>query len=299
MPSWRSCSSSLRSFLRRLIRSAGRAIPLVWAKTFLRKHVSVQNLQAVTELGANVAVRSSASCEDTVFYAAAGRAQYYLNVKSEDRLWSAILSVWASLYTVRFVEYRKSHGLSDGDSRMAIVLQKMVAARASGVASSVNIDGRPGFNINAGFGLGAGVGNYGDPTDWWFVGPDAKHILESQANRLGPPALSEVEVLKLSSLIKDVRGSATREGNGHHINVEFAVDHTGRCFVLQCRPDTSERSSDGIKSQSRPLMNNEWQPRFRGPSSRTPWSRKKARPQDYCNCWATRNTTNSGPAQFC
>ncbi|MBI4319418.1 MAG: hypothetical protein HY675_13095, partial [Chloroflexi bacterium] len=74
-----------------------------------------------------VAVRSSATVEDTAQFSFAGMFQSFLNVRGEDALVRQIKACWASLFGARVLFYRIKQGLL-GEQFIAVIVQKMVNA---------------------------------------------------------------------------------------------------------------------------------------------------------------------------
>ena len=89
---------------------------------------------AVAELDGRgrFAVRSSATAEDQPSASFAGQADSFLQVEASDVV-DHVRRCWASLYTERAVAYRVHHGIEHRSVRMAVVVQRMVDARVSGV----------------------------------------------------------------------------------------------------------------------------------------------------------------------
>lgn len=79
-----------------------------------------------------LAVRSSATAEDTPTASAAGQQDSYLDVAGADVV-AHVRRCWASLFTDRAVAYRARAGVGPQEARMAVVVQRMVPARAAGV----------------------------------------------------------------------------------------------------------------------------------------------------------------------
>ena len=80
-----------------------------------------------------VAVRSSATAEDLPTASFAGQQDTYLNVVGVEALLDAVRRCWASLWTDRAVAYRADLGIDDAEVRLAVVVQRMVAAQVAGV----------------------------------------------------------------------------------------------------------------------------------------------------------------------
>lgn len=80
----------------------------------------------------NVAVRSSATLEDSTSASFAGMFETVLNVK-RDNLIDAIRTVLESIKHIRVKEYCQLNNLDYVSLRMSVVIQKMVKSRVSGV----------------------------------------------------------------------------------------------------------------------------------------------------------------------
>lgn len=84
-----------------------------------------------------VAVRSSATAEDSKSDAWAGQLESYLYVEKKDLL-SAVLKCWASLFTPRATFYRLERKLQKNKISVAVVIQKMANSDVSGVCFTVH-----------------------------------------------------------------------------------------------------------------------------------------------------------------
>ncbi|MEW6407769.1 MAG: PEP/pyruvate-binding domain-containing protein [Patescibacteria group bacterium] len=105
-----------------------------------------------------VAVRSSATAEDSKIDSWAGELESYLNVQ-ERNLINAVQNCWASLFTPRAIFYRLERGLGGKKVLVAVVIQKMVESEVAGVAFSVHpvTRDRNQMVIEAGWGLGEAI----------------------------------------------------------------------------------------------------------------------------------------------
>ena len=80
-----------------------------------------------------VAVRSSATLEDSAAASFAGLQDTYLGVSGAPAVLEHVRRCWASLYNEESVAYRRRLGLPERGLAMAVVVQRMVAPRAAGV----------------------------------------------------------------------------------------------------------------------------------------------------------------------
>ncbi|MBN2455730.1 MAG: PEP/pyruvate-binding domain-containing protein [Sedimentisphaerales bacterium] len=85
-------------------------------------------------LAANrVAVRSSAPAEDLPDQSFAGQYETYLGITDLSGCIEAVNKCWASLWTERAYEYRQKNGVDHFAVNMAVIVQALVEADASGV----------------------------------------------------------------------------------------------------------------------------------------------------------------------
>jgi rifampicin phosphotransferase len=136
-----------------------------------------------------VAVRSSATAEDLPDLSFAGQQETYLNVLGEQALLQAVVNCWSSLWTARAIGYRARQGISSTDLALAVVVQKMVPSKASGVLFTANpLSGlRSEVVIDAILGLGEALVS-GQVTPDHYVVDTQKQMIVSKT--LGAKALS-------------------------------------------------------------------------------------------------------------
>lgn len=83
--------------------------------------------------GSSVAVRSSATCEDSDEASFAGLQDTYLWTDGEAAVLDRVRACWASLYNAESISYRLRLGLGEDSLSMAVVVQAMVDAACAGV----------------------------------------------------------------------------------------------------------------------------------------------------------------------
>ncbi len=147
----RSTSTTIRrsptapSRLQELVHKAG--LPL---------ELRAEIIDAYGRLGSGrVAVRSSATAEDTGDTSFAGMNQTFTNVTAAEELCTRIVDCWASLFGERVVSYRRTCGIDD-EPAIAVVVQEMVASERSGVmfTADPSTGDTSTIVIEAAFGLG-------------------------------------------------------------------------------------------------------------------------------------------------
>ena len=112
-----------------------------------------------------VAVRSSVADEDGPTHAFPGMMDSFLNVKSEPALWQAVADVVNSAWSERAQAYRREKQIG-GLVLPAVIIQRQVDARISGVVFTVNPAYPNEIAIHTVAGLGVGlVGGELEPTE--------------------------------------------------------------------------------------------------------------------------------------
>lgn len=123
------------------------------------KDLEVEIIRDFKKLKAKfVAVRSSATAEDSSAASWAGELESYLNT-TEKTLLANVKKCWSSLFTPRAIFYRNEKGLLKTKVSVAVVIQEMVESEISGIAFTVHpvTQDRNQMIIEAGYGLGEAI----------------------------------------------------------------------------------------------------------------------------------------------
>ena len=109
--------------------------------------------------GEPVAIRSSATSEDSVEASFAGLQETYLWVRGVDSVIEHVRKCWASLYSVESLVYRRRLKLSEQGLAMGVVIQRMIDSRCSGVmfTRSPTTGDRSVIVLEASWGLGSAI----------------------------------------------------------------------------------------------------------------------------------------------
>jgi pyruvate, water dikinase len=102
----------------------------------IRRHYA--DLAETGEWGPMVAVRSSATTEDTESASFAGIHETVLNVHGADAVLDAVRRCWASLFGARTLAYRAGRGLPLADLDIAVVVQRQIVPTRSGVMFTID-----------------------------------------------------------------------------------------------------------------------------------------------------------------
>jgi pyruvate, water dikinase len=186
-------------------------------------------LAAYRELGGPVAVRSSATAEDLKEASFAGQQETFLNV-SEGNLIGSVKRCMSSLYTPQAIAYRHAMNIDGASASIAVVVQKMVRVRASGVAFSAN----PSTNNENELVIEAAAG--GATPDRYVISKGNK--IREAALRNAVPVLSDKEAKEIASVVNKIAGHFRAPQD-----VEWAIDTEGKLNVLQSRPITTLRDA--------------------------------------------------------
>ncbi|HMK69832.1 MAG TPA: PEP/pyruvate-binding domain-containing protein [Xanthobacteraceae bacterium] len=102
-----------------------------------------------------LAVRSAALIEDRAETSFAGQFESFLGIADEAEFLTALRACWAALWTTNARRAMAQHGLHPASTAMAVLVQPLIAARASGGGLSETADGH--MLISATWGLGSAI----------------------------------------------------------------------------------------------------------------------------------------------
>jgi pyruvate,water dikinase len=105
--------------------------------------------------GSLTAVRSSALIEDQKGASFAGQFETFLGIEYDAAFITAVRACWAALWSTNARRYMENRGLSPADTAMAVLIQPLIDARASGGGLSETADGQ--MLISATWGLGSTI----------------------------------------------------------------------------------------------------------------------------------------------
>ena len=225
---------------------------------------------------APVAVRSSATAEDTASASFAGMNETFLNIRGRDGVVDAVKRCWQSLFGARTIYYRGQRGFSQSGMEIAVVVQRQIASSRAGVMFT--IDPATGDTehlvIEGSFGLGEAVVSGQVSPDRYVVDKalmaivtrsvrPKEMVIETAAEggttrrELGPdealtPVLSDEEVLRVAEL-----GVAIEREYQAPQDTEWAFDPGGQVWMLQSRPITSVGHTEETPEAAEPAAGEE------------------------------------------
>ena len=243
------------------------------------KQVISQEYGKLCELyhpGVDVAVRSSATTEDSAEASFAGQYESYLNVSGEQDIVEKWRRCVASMFTERAIGYHIEHGMHPLDSAIAVVIMKMARSdkACSGVMFTIDPDsGHNGvIHIGSSFGLGElvvqgvvspdtytvwkeGLRKHKFPIVHRTLGSKEQMMIyhEEAANEVQSIAvpyedrrrwsLTKEECIELAQMALKIEDYFAKP-----MDIEWAKDGvTGDLFIVQARPETIHSKAETNK----------------------------------------------------
>lgn len=223
-----------------------------------------------------VAVRSSATCEDSAEASFAGLQDTYLWILGEPELIDQVRACWASLYNNESITYRRRLGVPEQQLSISVVVQQMVDAACAGImfTRSPTTGDKSVIVIEGSWGLGSCIVG-GEVTPDRFVvnkvtgeinirnisAKSVEHVPDRSAggvrelviadDRRDAPCLSDAIIGELWQI-----GRKVERHYGCPQDIEWAVprEHSGpgeTVYLLQSRPETVWASKE-TKPKAKP-----------------------------------------------
>jgi len=192
--------------------------------------LTAERLSEYADDDTEYAVRSSGTSEDLGASSFAGQYDTFLNVKGRENLLEAINKCALSLHNERVTAYAERSGIDLSESKMAVIVQRMVDSEKSGVAFSIDsVNGRDKeIVIEA-------VNGLGEQLVSGRVTPDSYSYnwYDDAFTEYKPGVLTRQEVKKLAETVLSIQIYY-----GFPVDVEWAVIGDA-IHILQSRPVTA------------------------------------------------------------
>lgn len=214
----------------------------------------------------DVAVRSSAVCEDAPDASFAGQFETYINISGEEDLLGKIKDCFASAFNDRVISYREEKDVAHLEFAVSVGIQKMVRSDKASSGVMFTVDTESGFDnivlINSIWGQGELiVQGEVTPDEFYVFKPsiekkdknpiirknlgrkDKKYVYE-KGGGLKEEAVSEDKQLEFSLTDEEIQTLARwatiiEDHYGLPQDIEWAKDgETGELFIVQSRPET-------------------------------------------------------------
>lgn len=213
--------------------------------------------EKVGEKNPFVAVRSSATAEDLPDASFAGQQDTYLNVTGRDMVIRKVKECYASTFTDRAVYYRAKKNFDHENVALSAAVQMMADAKAAGVMFTVNLatGADDSIMIEGAWGLGEYIVQGTVTPDNFVVDKDSLTITSRRINeksielirkeggdveerkvepeRAKAQVISDEQIAQLADYAKRIE-----KHYGCYMDMEWAVDHKDRLWILQARPET-------------------------------------------------------------
>ncbi|MEJ2761685.1 MAG: PEP/pyruvate-binding domain-containing protein [Gammaproteobacteria bacterium] len=219
-----------------------------------------------------VAVRSSATSEDSKEASFAGLQDTFLWVSGEGEVIRWLRTCWSSLYSTESIHYRQRLNLPEAHVAMSVVVQRMVDARCSGVmfTRSPTTGDRSVITIEGSWGLGSCIVSGEVTPDKYVVNKVTGEIMKRDVadktvqhvpdlktggvrdqtvpdDQRSKPCLSDEEIAELAGI-----GKRIEKHYGSPQDIEWAMDGDGAIYLLQSRPETVWAGRDAEQPVAKP-----------------------------------------------
>lgn len=209
-----------------------------------------------------VAVRSSATAEDSSTASWAGELESYLNT-DQDHVLGNVKKCWASLFTPRAIVYRMEKGMRQTKVSVAVVVQAMVQSDVSGICFTVHpvTKDKNQMIIEAGYGLGEAIVSGQITPDSYVINKDdlevidinvadqerkivrdeteegGNHWVEVDSEDRGKQKLTDEQIVELTKICAKIE-----KHYGFPCDIEWAMTkklQKWEFFIVQSRPITT------------------------------------------------------------
>jgi pyruvate, water dikinase len=203
----------------------------------------------------HVAVRSSATAEDSSYASWAGELESYLDVTFSNLL-ESVKKCWSSLFTPRAIFYRYEKKIHREKVSVAVVLQKMVESEVSGICFTVHpvTEDKHQMVIEAGLGLGEAIVGGMITPDTYVINKKTGNIEDKNISqqeimikrgkekpqKVSVPEshrekqkLKDRDILKLARLCMDIEKHYKKPQD-----IEWALEKN-KLYIVQSRPITT------------------------------------------------------------
>ena len=215
----------------------------------------------------SVAIRSSATAEDSLAASFAGQHDSFLNVRGVEDVLQCVKQCYASLFNDRAIKYRMDNGFIDKQIGISVGVQIMVRSDKSSAGVAFTLDPETGnknvIYVTGAWGLGESVVQGAVNTDEFYLfkpalekkqnsivnrslGDKRQMLVFSKAYRKNiewsetPAALRDQYVLNDDEL--QLLGQWCSVIEKHYnlpMDIEWAKDgESGKLFIVQARPET-------------------------------------------------------------
>ncbi len=254
---------------------ASKKIRSLIRKSPVNQELSIEIMKAYKKLSGfgglkniPVAVRTSATAEDSLDASFAGQGDTFLNVLGEVNVVNRVRDCWSSLFTSRSIFYQVKKHYDHFKIGVAVPVQKLINSEISGIMFTTNpvTNAKNEIIVETIWGLGEYIvqgkitpdQHVIDKNEWKIiseehVSQDIQLIKGNDETKEAPVPKTKVDKKKidLSMAIKIAKiGQKLHNHYGKPQDIEFAIDR-GKLYIVQTRPittiNTSQKTLDSQK----------------------------------------------------
>jgi len=245
------------------LHQASKKIRALIRKTPINQQLSIEIMKAYKKLSGfgglkniPVAVRTSATAEDSLDASFAGQGDTFLNVIGEVNVVNRVRECWSSLFTSRSIFYQVKKHYDHFKIGVAVPVQKLINSEISGIMFTTNpvTNAKNEIIVESIWGLGEYIVQgkitpeqyIVDKSNWKIISKE--HVSQDIQLIKGEDETKEVPVPKTkvnknkidaSMAIKIAKiGQKLHEHYGKPQDIEFAIDR-GKLYIVQTRPITT------------------------------------------------------------
>jgi len=245
------------------LHAASNKIRSIIRKSPLSQELSIEIMKAYKKLSGfgglkniPVAVRTSATAEDSLDASFAGQGDTFLNVIGEANVINRVRECWSSLFTSRSIFYQVKKNYDHFKIGVAVPVQKLINSEISGIMFTTNpvTNAKNEIIVETIWGLGEYIvqgkitpdQHIIDKNEWKIISEE--HVTQDIQLIKGPDETKEVLVPKTKINKKKINtqmaikiakiGQKLHNHYGKPQDVEFAIDR-GKLYIVQTRPITT------------------------------------------------------------
>lgn len=176
-------------------------------------------------------IRSSATCEDSIFFSGSGQYDSFINIDSDKKIIEAIKKTYASLFNKNSKLYSKINNINLKKESMAVLIQAVAPVVKAGVMFSSNpVNMEKKYVIESTDGLGTsvveGIGN----------------ITHLEIDYLDKTNTNDDKIRLLLNTIDIIKQKFKYE-----VDIEWGLDKNEKLYIFQVRPIIFKKNNFNIK----------------------------------------------------
>ena len=219
-----------------------------------------------------VAVRTSATSEDTLDASFAGQGDTFLNVTGEANVVKRVRDCWSSLFTPRSIFYQVKKHYDHFKIGVAVPVQKLVQSDISGIMFTVNpvSNNKNEIIIETIWGLGEYIvqGRVTpdqiilDKSNWNVISQThvaqdvqlTKSADETREIKVPKTRQKKIKITKETAIKIAKIGQKLHNHYGKPQDIEFAIEK-GKIYIVQTRPITTIQSNQKVLDSQKAISN--------------------------------------------